>query len=170
MVKVKLPISATGNLQRSRGFTLLELLVIVTLVGLLSAAVMLTLRPTERAYTANDAIDEVREQLLTISRQAIAKQNWYGLSFENNSYQRWHYRDSEWNVITTESPYELPPELVISLSVKGEDQRLSDEAQGPQILAAPDGLLSPFTLEISDQDTTSTLTDPYARADTHDQE
>lgn len=170
MVKAKLPISATGNPYRSSGFTLLELLVIVTLIGLLSAAVMLTLRPTERAYTATDAVDEVREQLLTINRKAIATQSWYGLSFENNTYQLWHYSESAWGAIATESPFELPQELVISLNVKGKERRLSDEALLPQILAAPDGLLSPFILDISDLDSTAKLIDPYAPVTPHDQE
>jgi general secretion pathway protein H len=49
-----MPISATGRARRQSGFTLVELLIVLTIVGLMSAAVVIAM-PDQRGSLVSEA-------------------------------------------------------------------------------------------------------------------
>lgn len=150
------------NRGQHRGFTLIELMVVVALIGLVSTAVLLTLRPTERTMTATDLTLELREQMIALSQRATASQRWMGISFTHEAYQLWAYQESQWQRIATEQDFTIPNAFTHRLVQNGVDVSLPDEVPAePMILIAPDGRINAFELEVDDGDTLSTLTDPF---------
>jgi general secretion pathway protein H len=149
-----------GN--RARGFTMIELLVVVALIGLVSTAVLLTMRPNERPLTANDLTLELREQLITLSQRAIGGQSWMGVSFTHQAYQLWGYQESKWQRIATDQDFTIPSEFTVRIEQDGAEVNLPDDPPDqPLILIAPDGRISAFQLEIDDGGEIITLKDPY---------
>ena len=135
---------------------------VVALIGLVSAAVLLTLRPAERPLTSEDLTLELREQMIILSQRAISTQRWTGVSFTHQAYQLWDYQESKWQRIAKEQDYSIPSAFTLRIEQDGSEISLPDEIPDtPLIFIAPDGRIDAFTLEIDDGDLISTLNDPY---------
>lgn len=63
------PTSATGSSRRAAGFSLVELLVVVAMIGLLGSAVLLTLPPT--GTSAGDQAERLAAHLLRAREEAV---------------------------------------------------------------------------------------------------
>jgi general secretion pathway protein H len=65
VVKARMPMSAVGNKARQTGFTLIELMVVITLIAIATAGVSLALRDNEASL-----LDKEAERLATILETA----------------------------------------------------------------------------------------------------
>ncbi|EPJ55683.1 MAG: hypothetical protein OFPI_02930 [Osedax symbiont Rs2] len=153
-----------------RGFTLLEIMVVIALVALVSTSVLLTLAnatPDKQRIGAQKA--QFAAILRKLSQRAIIEQRWYGLYFIDQSYQGLRYSANQWIALPQSPPSTLPKGMPLSLlvdkrSVKIERRENSEDSPlSPQIRISPTGLFNDFELRFGDGDKPAfVLTDPYA--------
>ena len=169
---------AHGIPRSSRGFTLLEVLMVVLVVGILSAMVLLGLNPGGAERHLNDEAERLASLLSLAGSEAVMQNREYGLQFDDNGYrflcmdnatQRWSLCEGD----SLFKEHELPdgleirviassrmqiPEATISRaemhqakpSVAGEAADLQ-----PDILLLSSGEASPGELEIRVTDDSS---------------
>ncbi|QEQ95408.1 prepilin-type N-terminal cleavage/methylation domain-containing protein [Neptunomonas concharum] len=157
-------ILATGKHQA--GFTLLELMVIVTLIGLLSAAVIVNFSGEKEENPLTGSMATLKLQLRSLSDKAFIEQRWLGFLFTQHHYELMTFSSTQgWQKVPSFTPKTFPDALLVSLDSEGKPVRLAEESTIPQIQASPDGLLTPFKLSLSYLNETLELTDPYASAE-----
>lgn len=156
---------ATGNpkygLNLQQGFTLLEIMIVVALIGLLSSVVALNLTP--KPDTRPDRfLRQIQLQMQSLTTQSMVQQRWYGVLFSENQYQLVRQIGTQWKRVgnNTEARTDLPNNF--EAEKEGQPINLNQVATQPQILFSPDGNHSSFQLKILSTDQTYSLTDPYA--------
>lgn len=127
------------HLRSPRGFTLLEVLVVVTLIGIIGAAITLTI-----GSRSDDALVEEAEHLLGVvnyaGEAAVLGGRPYGLFITPHAYETVVFDGSHWLTAETGSvrpvravpaPYVLRGKSVFDLRRR--------EAETPQMIFLPDG-------------------------------
>ncbi|MCJ8341003.1 MAG: type II secretion system GspH family protein [Pseudomonadales bacterium] len=159
-----------GCATEQRGFTLLEIMVVITLVALISTSVMLTLpdtTPDKQRFGTQKA--QFAAILRTLSQRAIVEQRWYGLYFIGDTYQALRYSADQWIAASQSEPRSLPEGMPFSLMINQlsvkilPQQPRKNSPLSPQIRISPSGLFNDFELRFGDADAAELiLTDPYA--------
>ncbi|MGL4269264.1 MAG: type II secretion system minor pseudopilin GspH, partial [Plesiomonas sp.] len=71
----------------ARGFTLLELMLVVFLIGLTAGGVLMTLPPTDAEQPARDAAEQLLAQIRQVQDEALLSGQMYGLYLAPTGYQ-----------------------------------------------------------------------------------
>ena len=171
-----MPILATGILtkppsrNKHSGFTLLEILVVLVIVGILVGAASLAIRHNPQRALQQE-IERLQQVTALVQEQAILRAEVYGLRVEPTGYQFLRLVGQHWQALT-EFPYQdyrLPVEMELALldspavaDAEGLGQRVPAEEPEPQpqIILFPSGEMTPFTLELH---LTDTDTEPLER-------
>ena len=152
---------------RTKGFTLLEVLMVVLVVGILSAVVLLGLNPGGPERRLNDEAERLASLLSLASSEAVMQNREYGLSLNAAGYRflclddqtrRWSdcagdklFREHDLPEgleirVLNGSRLSLPPAPVVASSLASQDQA-APELQ-PDVLLLSSGEASPAELEI----------------------
>jgi len=137
--------SATGD---QRGFTLLELMLTVLIIGLLAGSVSLALPDTAAQRLLRDA-RRLEAQIALAAEQAIFRNSDYGLLIEHHGYRFLRLEQNAWQEVEPGSRLRAAPldsETELRLKIDGVEV---DTADQPQILMLSDGQLTPFELILS---------------------
>ena len=154
---------------RVRGFTLLELLVVVVLIAILTAAAISTLN-----FVATDADAETEARRVgalasLAAEEALLTGREYGLRLDDEEIVFLLFDDltGQWQSLAEDDtfhPRPVPESLDFDLVIEGQEIKLGNDAaddsgetdedlpEPPQIMFLSSGEITPFTLTISTQD------------------
>lgn len=156
--------------ENARGFTLIEVLVVMVLMALLTAAAMTTLNYAFR----NDGAETEARRIAALSRlaaeEALLTGREYGLRIDDDRLRFFLFEDEvgQWQPLDEDNtfrPRPLPEDLDFDLVLEGqavmlgqgaEDDKESDNddnaPEPPQLMFFSSGQITPFTLTVSEAD------------------
>ena len=105
-----------GRSVPARGFTLLEIMLVLVLIGLMLSTVIPTLRRDNPSDQVNTLTQELLVTVRQIQRQALASGQDLGLQLTDDGYRLVQYQTSQWQVMDR-APTLVPAELRLTLSV-----------------------------------------------------
>ncbi len=146
--------SALPEIRRPGGFTLLEVLIVVLIIGIVLGLAVVSIRddPAQRTQT------EIRRfaALTTLAAQeAVLQSREIAIELQRNGYRFLTLQDGEWvdpadNVFRAR---ELPEDMELSVRIEGVDTaRGAGMQRDPRIYLLSGGEMTPFELTIRQRD------------------
>lgn len=157
---------------RQRGFTLLELLVVVSLVGILTGVVVLGFTGAETQQEIKGLAQTMAYRVELARQQALTRNREWGIYVEDQAYRFAEFlpEEGEWED-QSRRPFdviEIPEHVSLRLETEGVGELPFAEGERlPQILVFSSGEMTPFTifLEFADsRDPWVVTSDGLARA------
>lgn len=148
---------------QQRGFTLIEVLLVVLLIGIVSGIVLLAASPNDSSRVVATEAERLADVLTLASEEAVNNNQQLGLLFDGRSYrflvldeQNQQWRDSSEVLFGV---YELPSVVNLHLLKDDaskvfvlEDDKKKKQAITPQVLFLSSGESSSVVLEIASED------------------
>lgn len=144
------------GLRRASGFTLIEILVVLIIVGLLASLAVVNLSGGARQQEMQNAVRDLYLLMQTASEQAIFNNQEIGLVFDEQSYRFVVFDDAEraWQIQPDRlfRPRSLPEWLVVTSIIENDLPRLAganeDKIQ-PDVVFFSSGEVTPFEMSVS---------------------
>jgi len=142
------------------GFTLLELLIVLVIMGVVIAAVTLSIENSHHGQRARSATNILRARMVFAEQQAIVQATTIGLAISQQGYQFYRLTDqlksitSTWEAIKQEQVLKFHSwegDFDISLSLPQQPNALvpNNLPDQPMIVFTPSGSVTPFTLRLN---------------------
>lgn len=162
---------------QSRGFTLIEILVVMVIVAIIAGVAVLSLGSLGRAPPAKHAAEQLSALSELASEQAVMEGRQYGLLISRHGYQFFIYDGVRWLPITDDQTFRarvLGDDVILDLHLEGAPVKLAttklvpaasstsmpDGADAndhgdtlqpkPQIALLSSGEITPFEIAVSD--------------------
>ena len=154
-----MPTSATGtstNNARQRGFTLIEILVVMLIAGILTAAALLSVRGGGEERLAREEIQRLDRLVALASDEAVYRRLELGLEFRREGYRFLVWNEETWAPLPSPGPlraHRWPEALTASLTVEAKPTSLpasfAAEEPVPQVVFLSSGEVSAFQLDLT---------------------
>jgi general secretion pathway protein H len=122
-------------LRRAPGFTLLEMLVVIAVIGLMTAAAILSLRVLGGDDPAKRSAQQLQQKLLAARDLAELEQRAVGLYINQDGYEFFAYsvRWGAWRPISNRalSPEQWPEGVEVDLFIEGRVALIDDSPESP---------------------------------------
>ncbi|WP_248805728.1 type II secretion system minor pseudopilin GspH [Pseudomonas sp. MWU13-2100] len=128
---------------RSRGFTLLELLVSMVVIGVLAGMIAVGMNPSP-VRQAREEAGALVHLLQQLREYAVVNSQEYGLRIGAEGYQVMVFERPDWR--PAGAAYRLPDGLYFRLELEGRPLKLGDRVNQPQLLVLSSDEMSAFTL------------------------
>ena len=155
---------------RHTGFTLLELLIVLVVIGIMSSFAVLSVGTADRDKPLAKETQRLLALMRMASEESVQRTEQLGLRIDNDSYRFLIYDQNTWqsleddlfrerslpdNIIMTlvleGRPIVLEEPLELTLDSKKDEKDKKDKIKPPQIIFLSSGEISPFTLTLSEQ-------------------
>lgn len=147
------PILSTGKHNSQHGFTLLELMLVVVVVGLIAGVVTLSLPEQDSRQLLRES-ERIRYLLRHAQQQAIFRGQDVGISVTAQQISTVIQSEQGWQRLAGNTTIEIPEALKITLDIEGQAVRLLASAEPraiqPQLLFTSDGQYQSFHFQLSD--------------------
>lgn len=162
-----MPTSATGtstSKPRARGFTLIEILVVVVIVGIVTATALLSVRAGGEARLAREEIHRLERLVAVAIDEAVYRNLELGVEFVAGGYRFLVWDGATWSPMTDGAMRERrwPDVLAARLTVEARPVTLPraypTEKPVPQVVLLSSGEVSAFELELRAPDGGESLT------------
>ena len=158
------PILSTGKRVDQSGFTLLELMLVVIVVGLVASVVTLSLPSKDGRQLIRES-ERIRYLLRNTQQHAIFSGQDVGISVTAHRLASVIHTDQGWQQLTGNTSIELPESLHMMLDIEGQPVQLHTTKQlstiQPQLLFTSDGQHQPFSFQLSDNQHRTTIDSLY---------
>ncbi|GAB3096080.1 type II secretion system minor pseudopilin GspH [Aestuariicella hydrocarbonica] len=150
--------------RHSRGFTLLEILLVVIIIGVMASLALLAIGGNDSRLLQQEA-SRLQQRLLLAQNEAVFNQCNLGLQFTDSGYTFLHFDETQadWQKLNESglTPYQFELPIHLRLELEGKVLQLQPQSQGnrsngsnserlrPQVLLLADGEISAFTLTMS---------------------
>lgn len=173
---------------RSNGFTLVEVMLVMLLIGLLATTVVMNFSGESREERLEKEAERFQQLFQFVAETAMLKQQEWGLYVLPDRYGFLYYDNNEGKWAEADEPaglrqYTLPPDIALTLELEGLpgeetnllsqlDWQLDDDEQSeedskipvlPQVFVLSSGEISPFQLLLTER---SDLTPLYSAIST----
>ena len=141
---------------RLRGFTLLELLIVLVIIGVVIAAVTWSISNSGNGQKVRSAANILRARLVFAEQQAITQATTVGFAISQQGYQFYHLSEQSpvtWATITKQQALKFHAwagdfEIILSLP-NNPNALVPNTLPGqPVIVFTPSGGVTPFTLRL----------------------
>lgn len=137
------------------GFTLLEIMVVISIITVLSGMLILNLQDRDKSIQLENEAKRLNHIIELAREEAILNSEIIGLRFRQVCYTFVLRNDNEWKAYNdrTYGPHEIPGGIEFELLIDDIPNPLPREEtpKHPQIIIWPSGELSPFELKLKSQ-------------------
>jgi general secretion pathway protein H len=137
---------------RSRGFTLLEVLVVVIIIGIVISFAVLSINSDDK--TLEEEARRLQALINLAGQEAVLQSRELALEFTDDGYDFLVFDGEKWQPLADDEilrPRTLPGELVVEYEAEGERltlQSTNDEKTPPRIYFLSSGEMTPFHLTV----------------------
>lgn len=148
----------TSYRRRVRGFTLLELLIVLSIIGILAAFVVVTIVGSDHESIVRNQADRMIRTLELARKESMLRNELWGVLLDEDSYEfvMYDFDQIQWLPIDRkpyfESSIERNLELVFNTPEELANETSGEEGEVPQIVIEPTGEITPFQIDIRHAD------------------
>ncbi len=142
----------------SAGFTLLELMVVILIIGLMTNYVVLSYRPTDAVTLAKQEAKKLAYLITLASQDSLMRSRPIALHLNAKGYQFLYKSNTSLWLPSKDKlfkPQNLPQGVTFELNLSNEEDQFSvPEEETAQILLSTSGELTPFTIRLVTREAT----------------